>query len=133
VVRIIKATNGTLIGMSPSLSFNFMEIRGLGVINIRQIFGQKSMLQQTKIDLVIKLKKWQEGKEYDGIALKFPEDCEVLGEKIPQLEIPVAPGRNIATLIEVASKVHMLREKGYSASEDMIKNLIRALSDLNSG
>ncbi|MFB0565047.1 MAG: HPr(Ser) kinase/phosphatase [Candidatus Aminicenantaceae bacterium] len=128
VVHIKKTAGGKLIGMAPSLSRNFMEIRGLGVINIREIFGPKSMLRQTKIDLVIKLIKWQQGKGYDRIGLKFPDDYEILGKKIPQLEIPVAPGRNIATLIEIASKVHMLRKKGYSASEEIISSLNRALS-----
>jgi len=128
VVHIKKGFNGKLLGMSPSLSRHFMEIRGLGIINIKEIFGFKAVLRQTKIDLAIKLKRWQQGKEYDRIGLKFPEDYEILGENIPLLNIPVAPGRNIATLIEVACKIHILRKKGYSASEEVIIKLNRALS-----
>lgn len=128
VVQIKKCSNGKLIGTAPSLSRNFMEIRGLGLINIKEIFGSKVLLKQTKIDIAIKLKRWREGKEYDRIGLKFPANCVILGEKIPQLNIPVAPGRNIATLVEVACKVHILKEKGYRASEEMIKKLNRALS-----
>jgi len=129
VVRIKKAANkGILIGMSPALSRYFMEIRGLGLINIKEIFGSKIVLKQTKIDLAIDLKKWQQEKEYDRIGLKFAEDYVILGEKIPQLNIPVAPGRNIATLIEVACKVHILRRKGYRAPEEIIRKLNRALS-----
>ena len=114
--------------MAPSLSRDFMEIRGLGLINVREIFGSKVLLKQTNIDLTIKLKRWKEGKEYDRIGLKFPADHVILGVKIPKLNIPVAPGRNIATLIEVACRVHLLRRKGYEASEEMIKKLNRALS-----
>lgn len=128
VVHIKKGVKGELIGMAPSLSRNFMEIRGLGLINIKEIFGSKVVLKQTKIDLAIELNKWEQGKEYDRIGLKFPGECLILGEKIPRVNIPVAPGRNIATLVEVACKVHILRRKGYKASEEMIKKLNQALS-----
>lgn len=128
VVQIKKNTNRKLIGKAPSLSRHIMEIRGLGFINIKKIFGLKSILPQTKIDLVINLKRWKQGKEYDRIGLKFSEDYLILGEKIPQVNIPVAPGRNIATLIEVACKVHKLREKGYSASEELTEKINRTLS-----
>jgi len=131
VVHLKKDARGKLIGMAPSLSRHFMEIRGLGFINIKEIFGSKIVLQKTKIDLVIRLKKWQKGKEYDRMGLKSPEDYVILGEEIPLVNLPVALGRNIATLIEVACKVHLLRGKGYSASEELIKKHNRALSDLS--
>jgi HPr kinase/phosphorylase len=129
VVHIKKGPDGKLIGMAPSLGRHIMEIRGLGLINIKKIFGSKSVLSQARIDLVIYLKKWRQGKEYDSIGLKFAEDYVILEEKIPQIIIPVAPGRNIATLIEVACRVHKLREKGYNASVELEKKLNRALSD----
>lgn len=128
VVKITKMANGELIGKSPALSRYFMEIRGLGIINIKEIFGLKAISEQSKIDLVIQLKKWRRGKEYDRLGLKFPEDYEILGTKIPQLNIPVAPGRNIATLIEVACKVHLLRQRGYLASQEIVKKLNRVLT-----
>jgi len=128
VVHLKRDARGKLIGMAPSLSRYFMEIRGLGFINIKEIFGSKIVLPKTKIDLVIRLKKWQQGKGYDRIGLKSPEDYAILGEKIPLVSIPVAPGRNIATLIEVACKIHLLRRKGYLASEELIKKLDRVLS-----
>jgi len=127
VVHVTKMPSGELIGKSPPISRYFMEIRGLGIINIKEIFGPKSISRQAKIDLVIQLRKWQRGKEYDRLGLKFPEDYEILGKKIPQLSIPVAPGRNIATLIEVACKVHILRLKGYHAPMEIVKKLSRAL------
>jgi len=128
VVHLKRDARGKLIGMAPSLSRYFIEIRVLGFINIKEIFGSKIVLPKTKIDLVIRLKKWQQGKEYDRIGLKSPEDYAILGEKIPLVSLPVAPGRNIATLIEVACKIHLLRRKGYLASEELIKKLDRVLS-----
>lgn len=127
VVEVRRLAGGRIIGRAPRLSRYFMELRGLGIINIRYIFGLKSILRESSIDLVIRLKKWSRKKEYDRLGLRFPEDHIILGTRIPQLNIPVAPGRNIATLIEVASKVHLLREKGYHASRDIVKKLNRAL------
>ncbi len=131
VVYVKKTASGRLVAKAPSLSRFFMEIRGLGIINIKEIFGAPSICRQSQIDLVIRLKKWRRKKEYDRLGLRFPEDFEVLGERIPQLNIPVAPGRNIATLIEVACKVHVLRKKGYHASEEIVKRLDQALASRN--
>ena len=128
VARVRKTTGGRVIGKAPALSRFFMEIRGLGIINIKEIFGAKSICRETPIDLVIRLKKWHRKKEYDRLGLRFPEDYKILGERIPQLNIPVAPGRNIATLMEVACKVHILRKRGYQASREIVKKLERALA-----
>jgi len=127
IVHLKRDSHGKLIGMAPSLSRYFMEIRGLGIINIKEIFGTKIVLPKTKIDLVIRLKKWQQGKNYDRIGLKSPEDYAILGEKIPQVDMPVAPGRNMATLIEVACRVHLLSRMGYIAAQELVEKLNRAL------
>lgn len=129
VVLLQRKANDKLVGAAPPLTRNFMEIRGLGIINIKEIFGPKSVLKQSRVDLVIRLIKYlKKGKEPDRLGLKFPEDYAILGLKIPQINIPVAPGRNIATLIEVACKVHVLREKGYFAPQDIVQKLDRVLS-----
>lgn len=128
VTNLRKTKSGKLIGTSPPLSRHFMEIRGLGIINIKEIFGPKAVSQKAELKLIIQLKEWEQGREYDRLGLKFPEDCKILGKKIPQISIPVAPGRNIATLIEVACKVHILREKGYLAPQELARKLNRALS-----
>lgn len=128
VVQIQRDSDGILIGSATTLSQNFMEIRGLGIINIKKIFGEKSICPQANIDLIIVLKRWKEGKEYDRIGLKFPGNQKILSVDIPKISIPVAPGRNIATLIEVACKVFMLKQKGYHAAREMTKNLDRALA-----
>jgi HPr kinase/phosphorylase len=128
VVQIRVAPKGGLIGTAPALSRNFMEIRGLGIINIRAIFGSRALAREAKVDLVIRLKKWRRGYEADRLGLKSGDDMTILGRNIPQLAIPVAPGRNIATLIEIACKVHILRQKGYSAPDEIIRRLDRVLT-----
>ncbi|HMA54895.1 MAG TPA: hypothetical protein VKT17_10555 [Acidobacteriota bacterium] len=128
VVQIRATPKGDLVGTAPALSRNFMEIRGLGIINIRAIFGPRSIARQAKVDLVIRLQKWRRGYEVDRLGLKSGEGVTILGREIPRLAIPVAPGRNIATLIEVACKVHILRRKGYSAPDEIIRRLDRVLT-----
>jgi len=128
VTQIRKSEAGTLMGSAPLLSQNFMEIRGLSIINIEQIFGASSICRRSEIDLVIYLERWEAGKEYDRLGLETPAKFEILGVAVPQVTIPVAPGRNIATLIEVACKVHILRKKGYHAPHEIARRLDRALS-----
>jgi len=127
-VHIERENNGRLVGTAPPISRNFMEIRGLGIINIKEIFGPKAVLKRSAIDLVIKLEKRQRREEDDRLGLRILKDYKILGVKIPQINIPVAPGRNIAILIEVACKVHTLKEKGYHAPQDIVRKLSRALS-----
>ena len=74
------------------------------------------------------LKRWKEGMEYDRLGLKFPRSQQILGVDVPKISIPVAPGRNIATLIEVACKVFLLKQKGYHAAREITKKLDRALA-----
>ena len=128
VVQIKKTANGKLVGSAAALSRNFMEIRGLGIINIKKIFGEKSVCPHANIDLVIMLKKWKEGKEYDRLGLKFPGSYKILGADVPKITIPVAPGRNISTLIEVACKVFFLKRDGYHAAQEITKRLDRVLA-----
>jgi HPr kinase/phosphorylase len=115
--------NRVLCGSAPDISKNYMEIRGLGIINIKEVFSEYVSKDKAKIELVIKLKRWEEGKQYDRLGLKFPKKYEILGKKLPLIVIPVAPGRNIAMLIEVACKVHILRKRGIKASVDMVNKV----------
>lgn len=127
VTQIERKSKTQLEGTAPELSRNFMEIRGLSIINIQQIFGEQAVCERSSIDLVISLENWDEDKAYDRLGLDEPEEYEILGVKIPQITIPVAPGRNISTLIEVACKVHILRKNGYHAPQEIVKRLDRAL------
>jgi HPr kinase/phosphorylase len=128
IVEIRKPAKGGLIGSAPVLSRNFMEIRGLGIINIKAIFGTRAIVRESRIDLIIRLRKWEHGFEVDRLGLKAADAATILDRKVPQLTLPVAPGRNIATLIEVACKVHKLRTKGYSAPDEIVRRLDKALT-----
>jgi HPr kinase/phosphorylase len=128
VVCVRKTSDGGLFGTAPALSRNFMEIRGLGIINIKAIFGSRSVASGSKVDLIVKLKKWRRGFEVDRLGLKIAQDESILGIRVPQVTIPVAPGRNIASLIEVACKVQLLRKRGYHAPAEIVKRLDKALS-----
>jgi len=127
VTCVHKRGSHRLYGTAPEIIRDLMEVRGLGIINIRDIFGPKAISPHAEIDLVIKLNRWEEGKEYDRLGLKPLEKHEILGVSIPQMSIPVALGRNIATLIEVACRVHMQRERGTHAPQELIRRLNRAL------
>jgi HPr kinase/phosphorylase len=128
VTMIRKKKNGQIIGFAPEISRYFMEIRGLGIINIKEIFKKKSICDQAALHLVIELKKWEKGKEYDRLGLESDEDQSIMERKIPKISIPVAPGRNMATLVEVACIVHTLKQKGYHAPQDITKKLDQALA-----
>ncbi len=127
VVEVKKTTTGRLKGQAPRLTRNFMELRGLGLINIKEIFGAKAVCASIPIDLIIQLKRWHRGDEFDRLGLEFPADYDILGVRVPQLIIPVAPGRNIATLIEIACKVHLLRKKGYHAPQEILRKMERRM------
>jgi HPr kinase/phosphorylase len=131
VTIVRKKRDGQIVGSAPELSRYFMEIRGLGIINIKEIFTHKAICEKTEIHLVVELNKWEKGREYDRLGLEFEEDRVILDKKIPKISIPVAPGRNMATLIEVACKVHILKKKGYHAPQDITKKLDKVLNSKN--
>jgi len=128
VFEVRRRRDGRLIGRAPAISRFFMEIRGLGIINIREIFGPDSISEEARIDLVIRLLKWRRKTEFDRLGLSIPEDLRILDTRVPQMHIPVAPGRNMATLIEIACKVFRLRGRGYSATEELCAKLDRAIA-----
>lgn len=127
VVILEISPRGRLVGTAPPLSRDFMELRGLGIINIREVFGPQAIRRSSNIDLVIRLRKWQRGADCERLGLDIPADESFLGVKVPLLNIPVAPGRNIATLIEIACRVHVLRKKGYHAPREIVRRLDEAL------
>jgi HPr kinase/phosphorylase len=115
--------NGKLLnGSGPELSLYHMEIRGLGLINIKDLFGVAAVRRKKDVDLVIRLDQWQEGKEYDRLGLD-ERSYGVLGLDVPFLEMPVAPGRNLAVLVEVASRNHLLRRRGYVPARELTERL----------
>ena len=117
---VIREISEELIGTSPDIIRYFMEIRGIGIINISNMFGAGSILKEKEIDLVIELETWQEGKEYDRLGEKAQYES-ILGVKKSRIVIPVKPGRNLATIIEVAARNHRLKTMGYDAAAELIE------------
>ena len=99
-----------------------MELRGVGVINARNLFGIGSVKMTEKIDLVLTLENWDEEKSYNKIGLE-EEFTEILGIRIPSVTIPVKPGRNLSTIIEVAAMNNRQKRMGYSAAKELLKKL----------
>ena len=110
----IKRLGDLLVGASPDLTRYHMELRGLGVLNIKDLYGVSSIRLSKRVELVIQLERWEAGKEYDRLGLR-DETFLILGVDVPLARMPVAPGRNIALLVEVAARNQLLREGGYDA------------------
>jgi HPr kinase/phosphorylase len=121
-VAEIKKMGDTLVGASPDLTRYHMELRGLGVLNIRDLYGVSSISLSKRVGLVIQLEHWEEGKEYDRLGL-HDETYLILGIELPLVRMPVAPGRNLALLVEVAARNQLLREGGYDAAQRFVERV----------
>jgi HPr kinase/phosphorylase len=118
----IKRMGDVLVGESPDLTRFHMEVRGLGVLNIKDLYGVSSMRLSKRVELVIQLERWEVGKEYDRLGLR-DESFLILGVEVPLVRMPVAPGRNIALLVEVAARNQLLREGGYDAARRFVERV----------
>lgn len=120
---IIKRVSAiSLVGEAPDNIKHFIELRGIGIINARRIFGMGAVKVTEKIDMVINLELWDQQKTYDRMGIDN-EYTEILGIKVPVLTIPVKPGRNLAVIIEVAAMNNRQKKMGYNAAQDLLKNL----------
>lgn len=128
VVHVHRNTMGKLIGSSDELTKQHMTIRGLGIVNIKELFGITAVLDSHPIDMILYLEPWETSKQY---ALQQCEDMEILGVKKPMMRLPVAPGRNLENLITVAVKTHVLRTMGYNAEKQLCEKLDRQLAKGN--
>lgn len=120
---IIKEIANELYGTAPEIIRYFMELRGIGIINVKSMYGSGSVLDEKKIQLIIQLENWQQGKEYDRIGDEM-STASYFGISVPKLTIPVSPGRNLAIIIEVAARNFRLKSMGYDASEELITRSI---------
>jgi HPr kinase/phosphorylase len=111
-----------VLGSCPELTRHHMEIRGLGLINVQDLFGVASTRTSKRVELVVQLERWEPGREYDrlGIDETF---YELLGIRIPMIRMPVAPGRNVAILVEVAARNQLLRTRGHHAARKLVDRL----------
>ncbi len=114
--------NSELVGSGKELGRNFMEVRGIGLINVAAMFGIASIRREKRVDMVVILKKWEDGMEIDRLGLD-EEFSELLGIQVPQVTLPVRPGRDLARLIEVASLQTKLRSSGYNAASEFTSRL----------
>jgi len=122
VVDICRVNENRLVGEAPETVRHFMEIRGIGIIDIRQMYGIGAVLMSKSIDLEIHLEQWNETKEYDRLGLE-EKYITVMDVKVPSLVLPVKPGRNLAIIIEVAARNLSLRRLGYSAARELDRRL----------
>lgn len=128
-VEIRRTAQTTLYGQSPQNIRHFIELRGIGIINARKLFGMGAIKLQEKIDMVINLEQWDSSKVYDRMGLDN-EYMKILGVEVPTLTIPVKPGRNLAVIIEVAAMNNRQKKMGYNAARELLKNLGMAVEDL---
>lgn len=118
VVEIRKINDHTLVGTSPEITRYFIELRGIGIINVKTLFGVECVKEKQNIDLVIKLSDWKKENNYDRFGLE-EEYTEILGNKIVCHSLPIRPGRNLAVICEAAAVNHRQKKMGYNASLDL--------------
>lgn len=122
VVEIRKVSEETLIGTAPDVTKNFIELRGIGIINIRTLFGFEAIRESQQIDMVIKLEEWDKNKEYDRLGLG-ENYTEFLGNKVICHEIPIRPGRNLAIIVECAAVNNRAKKMGHNAADELFKRV----------
>ncbi len=116
VVEIVAQGDGTLLGQAPDLIRHHMEIRGIGLLYVPELFGERAVQDRTRVELVCRMEHWQEGQAYERIGHDRPRE-EVAGVELPAVILPVRPSGNMATLVEVAVRDHLQRGLHGSAAE----------------
>ena len=127
VVEIRKVSDDTLVGTAPDITRHFIELRGIGIVDVKTLFGVQSVKETQSIDLVINMEEWDKNKEYDRLGLK-EEYTEFLGNKVVCHSIPIRPGRNLASIVESASVNHRQKQMGYNAAEELYRRVQESLS-----
>lgn len=123
ITRLILMDGHRIIGTSPDMTRDHMEVRGIGIINVSRMFGIKGIRREKELDLVVSLRSWEQMEDVDRLGIE-EERVTVLGIAIPHITIPVRPGRNLARLVEVAALQVKLRGTGYNAAQDLNDRLI---------
>ncbi|HXH07499.1 MAG TPA: hypothetical protein VNI83_13035, partial [Vicinamibacterales bacterium] len=131
-VELRRRGEGVVLGSCPEPTRYHMEIRGLGVINIRDLFGVAATRLSKRVELVVQLERWDPARQYDRLGLD-EEHYDVLGVRVPMIRMPVAPGRNVAILIEVAARNQLLRARGHHAARALVERLDARLRDAPEG
>ena len=127
VVEIRKVSEDTLVGRAPSITKHLIELRGIGIVDVKALFGVQSVRETQTIDLVITLEEWDKNKEYDRLGLE-DEYTEFLGNKVVCHSIPIRPGRNLAVILESASINHRQKQMGYNAAQELYRRVQQSLT-----
>ena len=127
VVEIRKVSEDTLVGTAPDITKHFIELRGIGIIDVKMLFGVSSVKETQSIDLVIHLEDWDKDKEYDRLGLQ-EEYTEYLGNKVVCHNLPIRPGRNLAIICESAAVNHRQKKMGYNAAQELYARVQNSLS-----
>lgn len=122
VVEIRKINDHTLIGTSPDITRHFIELRGIGIIDVKTLYGVECVKEKQQIDLVIKLEDWKKEAEYDRLGLE-EEYIEYLGNKVVCHSLPIRPGRNLAVICETAAVNHRQKKMGYNAAQELYRRV----------
>lgn len=128
IIRVRFKLPSVVFGEGMDLLNYHMEIRGLGILNIKHLFGVAAIRERKKIDLVVELVRWEEGREYDRLGVD-EKTFDIHGVKLPFVRIPVAPGRNISTIIEVAARNQLLKEMGYHSAREFQELLEKRMAE----
>lgn len=123
-VEIKRVSDKTLVGTAPEVIRHFIELRGIGVVDVRRIFGVGAIKQTEKVELVINLEPWEDGKQYDRLGIDG-QTTSILDIEIPSLTIPVKPGRNLAVIIEVAAMNDRQKKMGYNAAQELQDRMLK--------
>ena len=127
VVEIRKVSDETLIGTAPEITRHFIELRGIGIIDVKTLFGVESVKETQGIDMVIHLEDWDKEKEYDRFGLE-EEYTEILGNKVVCHNLPVRPGRNLAVIVESAAVNWRQKKMGYNAAQELYARVQQSLA-----
>lgn len=127
-VEIKKVSDKTLVGSAPEIIQYFIELRGIGIVDISRLFGMGSVKPTQGIDMVIKFEPWEQGRNYDRLGID-EEKMDILGIKVPSLTIPVRPGRNLAVIVETAAMNNRQKKMGFNAAEEMERRLNAKISE----
>lgn len=125
-VEIKRVSAKSLVGQAPDLIRHYVELRGIGIVDIRRLFGMGAVKQSEKIDLIINLEQWQQGKMYDRTGIE-EQTTEILGIHVPSIDIPVRPGRNLAIIIEIAAMNNRQKKMGLNAAQEFNKRLMESM------
>jgi len=131
-VEIHKVAANTLMGQAPKLIRNYVELRGIGIINVAKLFGMGAVREQNEINLVVNIVPWKQETAYDRLGLE-DQHTEILGVKIPMNTIPVTPGRNLAVILEVAAMNNRQRKMGYNPALEFTQQMDAHMAEAKSG